>query len=215
VSARYDCTRPAARESGIEAAVRALRAGGVVVFPTDSSYAVGCDAFSREAAAAIRRLRGLPEDAPLSILVGSWNTVHGVAHTVSGAARELIEGFWPGGLSLVVEHAPSLVWDIGDTGGAVIVRMPLHPIALELLREVGPMIASVAPAADGAEPRTLDPVEEHLSYKVAVYLDAGELEPQGRSTIVDLTGPQAVLRREGSVSLAELTEVTGLEIVPG
>ena len=81
---------------------------------------------------------------PVPVLVGSWHTIDGLVYTVPHSARELIEAFWPGALSLVVRQAPSLQWDLGDSYGTVMVRMPLHPVAIELLREVGPMAVSSA-----------------------------------------------------------------------
>ena len=94
-------------------------------------------------------------DMPVPVLVGSWSTIDGLVLGVPRAARDLIEAFWPGGLSLVLPHAPSLAWDLGSTKGTVMLRMPLHPVALELLRDVGPMAVSSAnvsgqpPASDG------------------------------------------------------------------
>ena len=80
----------------------------------------------------------------MPVLVGSWHTIDGLVSSVSGPMRSLVEAFWPGGLTLVVEHAPSLAWDLGDARGTVAIRMPLHPIALDLLAETGPMAVSSA-----------------------------------------------------------------------
>src|SRR5882757_2111038 len=125
---------------------------------------------------------------PVGVLVGSWHTIEGLVYTVPDGARELIRAFWPGALSLVVRQAPSLQWDLGDARGTVMLRMPLHPVAIELLREVGPMAVSSAnvsgspPAVSAAEARS------QLGDLVDIYLDAGPSEQQAASTIVDLTG---------------------------
>ena len=101
--------------------------------------------------------------------------------------RELIEAFWPGGLTLVVEHAPSLAWDLGDARGTVAVRMPLHPIALDLLAETGPMAVSSANVTSQPPAVTAQQAYEQLGESVSVYLDGGEVPLGQASTIVDLT----------------------------
>ena len=93
---------------------------------------------------------------PPPVLVGSRHTLDGLVFSLPKAARDLVDAFWPGALTIVVEHSPSLQWDLGDTDGTVAVRMPLHPVALEVLRETGPMAVSSAnkagqPAAVTAE----------------------------------------------------------------
>ena len=81
---------------------------------------------------------------PTPVLIGSPNTLHGLVTDFSEQAWELVDAFWPGALTLVARHQPSLQWDLGDTRGTVAVRMPLHPVAIELLTEVGPMAVSSA-----------------------------------------------------------------------
>src|SRR5699024_1083339 len=107
-------------------------------------YGIGADAFTPSAVQALLAAKGRGPDMPVPVLVGSWSTIDGLVLQVTEAARTLIEAFWPGGMSLVLPHAPSLAWDLGQTGGTVMVRMPMHPVALDLLRTVGPMAVSSA-----------------------------------------------------------------------
>ena len=98
---------------------------------------------------------------PTAVLIGSPNTLHGLVTDFSEQAWELVDAFWPGALTLVAKHQPSLQWDLGDTRGTVAVRMPLHPVAIELLTEVGPMAVSSAnltgsPGAGGLRRRPGD-----------------------------------------------------------
>jgi L-threonylcarbamoyladenylate synthase len=130
------------RVAGLAAAVAAVRGGHLVVLPTDTSYGVGCDAFSGQALRRLREAKRRGPDMPVPVLVGSWAAVDGLMLGVPDIVRELVEAFWPGGLSLVLTHAPSLAWELGETRGTVVVRMPLRPFALELLGEVGPMAVS-------------------------------------------------------------------------
>ena len=120
----------------IAAAARAVASGQLVVLPTDTVYGIGADAFDAAAVADLLAAKGRGRDMPVPVLVGSWDTIDGPGQLrVADATRDLIEAFWPGGLTLVVEHAPSLSWDLGDARGTVAVRMPLHPVALELLAQ--------------------------------------------------------------------------------
>src|SRR5699024_9620932 len=124
-------------------------------------------------------------------------------------ALSLIEAFWPGGLSLVLQHAPSLAWDLGDAAGTVMVRMPLHPVALDLLRAVGPMAVSSANRSGQSPATTADNAREQLGDDVAVYLDGG-IAPVGvSSTIVDVTGETPRVLRQGAVTLHQLRQAVG------
>lgn len=211
VSTVYDCALPERRAAGLTAAAGALRARQLVVLPTDTVYGVGCDAFSPTAVQRLLDAKGRGRDMPVPVLVGSWSTVDGVVLSVPPRARMLIEAFWPGGLSLVLFHAPSLSWDLGDTRGTVMVRMPLHPVALELLREVGPMAVSSANRSGAAPATTVEQAREQLAERVEVYLDGGKAGGTA-STIVDLTGEDPVVLREGAVSAAQIGEVLGRTI---
>ncbi|WP_028930954.1 L-threonylcarbamoyladenylate synthase [Pseudonocardia asaccharolytica] len=215
MSSTFDCADPDARADGLAAAARAVRAGQLVVLPTDTVYGLGCDAFSAPAVRSLLAAKNRGPDMPVPVLVGSWSTIDGLVVGVPDAARSLIEAFWPGGLSLVLSHAPSLSWDLGMTKGTVMLRMPLHPVALELLRDVGPMAVSSAntsgapPAADAAE------AAAQLGDQVTVYLDGGPSGTPVASTIVDLTADEPRILREGAVPSAEISEVLGREIVSG
>jgi tRNA threonylcarbamoyl adenosine modification protein (Sua5/YciO/YrdC/YwlC family) len=170
---------------------------------------LGADAFN---AAAVRRLlevKGRGPDMPVPVLVGSWTTVDGLVTTVSTAARTLIEAFWPGGLSLVMNHAPSLAWDLGDTAGTVMIRMPMHPVALDLLRTVGPMAVSSANRSGQPPATTADAAVEQLGEDVPVYLDGGAAPVGVASTIVDLTGSVPRVLRQGAIGLDRLRDAIG------
>jgi len=209
VSTVYDCGIPESRVAGLVAAVGVIRAGQLVVLPTDTVYGLGCDAFSSVAVQGLLDAKGRGRDMPVPVLVGSWSTMDGLVLGVPPEARKLVEAFWPGGLSIVLSHAPSLNWDLGDTRGTVMLRMPLHPVALELLREVGPMAVSSAnrsgqpPATSAAEAR------EQLGDQVPVLLDGGPTGAPMPSTVVDLTGDDPLVLREGAVSVAQIGEVLG------
>lgn len=214
MSTVYDCASLESRKAGLAAAANAVRAGGLVVLPTDTVYGIGADAFDSNAVAALLAAKGRGRDMPVPVLVGSWSTVDGLVLSVSQQARALIEAFWPGGLSIVMHQAPSLNWDLGDTRGTVNLRMPLHPVALELLREVGPMAVSSANHTGQAPPSTADGARTQLGDSVSVYLDGGPSGEPVASTIVDLTQAQPRLLREGAIKREDLADVLGVDVDP-
>lgn len=208
----YDCSQPDSRESGLAAAATAVRAGGLVVLPTDTVYGIGADAFDASAVSSLLSAKGRGPDMPVPVLVGSWSTVDGLVMSVPRQARLLIEAFWPGGLSIVLPQAPSLSWDLGNTRGTVNLRMPLHPVALDLLREVGPMAVSSANRSGLPPASTATDARDQLGDSVGVYLDGGLSGDPVPSTIVDLTGQRPVVLREGAIGVDELAEATGAEV---
>ncbi|HZG92493.1 MAG TPA: L-threonylcarbamoyladenylate synthase [Pseudonocardia sp.] len=211
-STTYDCADPDARIAGLAAAARAVRSGRLVVLPTDTVYGIGCDAFSGAAVRTLLTAKNRGPDMPVPVLVGSWSTIDGLVLGVPRTARDLIEAFWPGGLSLVLPHAPSLTWDLGSTRGTVMLRMPLHPVALELLRDVGPMAVSSANVSGNPPAATAGEAREQLDDSVAVYLDGGPSGEPVASTVVDLTGDAPRILREGAVPTAAVTEVLGQDV---
>jgi tRNA threonylcarbamoyl adenosine modification protein (Sua5/YciO/YrdC/YwlC family) len=211
VSRLYDCTDPQQRREGIAAAARAAGDGDLVVLPTDTVYGIGANAFDAQAVAALLAAKGRGRDMPVPVLVGSWQTIDGLVFPVPDAARELIAAFWPGALSLVVRQVPSLMWDLGDSDGTVMLRMPLHPVAIELLREVGPMAVSSANVSGQTPAVQVDEAQRQLGESVAVYLDGGPSPRRAASSIVDLSGLAPRILRAGPISAAAIAEVLGVD----
>ncbi|OBI82758.1 L-threonylcarbamoyladenylate synthase [Mycobacterium sp. E740] len=207
----FDCSEPDERTRGIASAISALKGGRLVVLPTDTVYGIGADAFDNEAVAALLAAKGRGRDMPVPVLVGSWHTIEGLVYNVPDAARELIRAFWPGALSLVVRQAPSLQWDLGDAYGTVMLRMPLHPVAIELLRDVGPMAVSSANISGRPAAVTAEEARGQLGELVEVYLEAGPSAQQAASTIIDLTGTDPRVLRQGPVTAEAIATVLGVE----
>ncbi|MBH0777347.1 L-threonylcarbamoyladenylate synthase [Nocardia bovistercoris] len=207
MSTVYDCADPDSRAAGLSAATSALKSGRLVVMPTDTLYGIAADAFDSGAVSSLLAAKRRGRDMPVPVLVGSWHTIDGLVFSVRPQARDLIKAFWPGGLSLVVQQAPSLAWDLGDTRGTVMLRMPLHPVALELLAEVGPLAVSSANVSGQPPAKTADEARTQLGDLVGVYLDGGRSEHAVASTIVDMTSDQPRILRAGAVSVEQIAEV--------
>lgn len=218
VAYRFDCSEAAGRRRGIERAVVSVREGNLVVFPVDSSYGLGADAFSIEAVARLRNLKGHGRHQPPPVLIGNARTLDGVATSLTQAARDLVDAFWPGPLTVLCLAQPSLRWDLGDTAGTVAVRMPLHPVALRLLADTGPMAVTGASAMGArSQPQTCGEVRDAFGDAVEVYLDAGHLTRPEVSTIVDVTGLDGAaprLLRAGALGVDRLRAVVP-ELIAG
>jgi L-threonylcarbamoyladenylate synthase len=213
---RFECSDPSARQAGLRAAVSAVRRGELVVLPTDTVYGVGADAFSPKAVARLLAAKGRGRDMPSPVLVASAEQLAGLVDEVPEAARALMAAFWPGALTLVLRHAPSLPWDLGDTEGTVAVRMPAHPVALDLLALTGPLAVSSANLTGRPSPQDCDTAQDMLGDKAAVYLDAGPTAAAVPSSIVDLTAAVPVLLRAGALDPERLCAIApALECADG
>jgi tRNA threonylcarbamoyl adenosine modification protein (Sua5/YciO/YrdC/YwlC family) len=207
MSRRYDCSDTLDRGLGLREAASAVKRGELVVMPTDTLYGLGADAFSAHAVRALLDAKGRGRNMPSPVLVGSPTTLHGLVTGFPETGWELVDAFWPGALTIIAFHQPSLMWDLGETRGTVAVRMPLHPVAIELLNETGPMAVSSANRSGNPPAGTVEQAQEQLGESVSVYLDGGPCPATVPSSIVDLTAGRPRLLREGALSLAELREV--------
>jgi L-threonylcarbamoyladenylate synthase len=207
MSARYDCADTQQRDEGLIAAVSAVQEGQLVVLPTDTVYGIGVDAFNPEAVAALLAAKGRGRNMPPPVLVGTVRAAAALAESLGAFGQDLIDEFWPGPLTLVFRASQTLMWDLGDTMGTVAVRMPLHPIALDLLSRTGPMAVSSANRHSLPAATTSDEAYQQLGDGVAVYLDGGPCADNVPSTILDLTGTVPRMLRAGALSVDDLRKV--------
>lgn len=204
---RLPTTSAQEREAAIDAASLALRAGDLVVLPTDTVYGIAADAFDPDAVRALLDAKGRGREMPPPVLVSTATTLDALATEVPEFVRALVEEFWPGPLTLVCRQQRSLQWDIGDTRGTVAVRMPDHDLTREILDRTGPLAVSSANLTGMPAATDADQAEEMLGELVAIVVDDGE-SPGGRaSTIVDATRPQGRVLRRGAIPVAQLNAV--------
>lgn len=210
MSESYDCADETQRIAGLAAASAAVLKGALVVLPTDTVYGIGADAFRPAAVSSLLAAKGRGRHMPPPVLVGSVRAAHALIEDLGPYGQELIDEFWPGGLTVVCRASRSLKWDLGDTMGTVAIRMPQHPVALELLVQTGPMAVSSANLTGSPAATTVADAREQLGDTVEVYLDDGACESDVSSTIVDLTGDMPRLLRSGAVSIGRLREVAAV-----
>ena len=212
MSARFDCADPAQLLQGLAEAEAALRRGELVVMPTDTVYGVAAEAFDPVAVEGLLKAKGRGRDMPPPVLVGTVRAAMALVMDLADTGKDLIDEFWPGGLTIVCRSSPTLVWDLGETKGTVAVRMPLHQVALDLLKRTGPLAVSSANVSGRPAATTADEAMAQLGDSVAVYLDGGPCADDVPSTIVDLTGSVPRLLRQGVITVERLREVIPLAL---
>ena len=210
MSARFDCGDPAQRTAGVEAAITALRNGELAVLPTDTVYGLAADAFSPVAVAMLFSARGRNRSIPPTVLVGTARAAAALADDLGAFGQDLIDEFWPGALTLIFRASPTLLWDLGDTKGTVALRMPLHSVALDVLKQTGPLAVSSANRTGHPAATTADEAQQQLGEAVSVYLDGGPCTDSIPSTILDLTGTIPTLLRAGAISVDRLRTVASI-----
>ena len=187
-----------------------IRAGGLVAFPTETVYGLGADAMNSEAAARIYQAKGRPSDNPLIVHIADMDQLDLVAWEVPPLARKIMETFWPGPLTVILNKKDEV--PDGTTGGlkTVAVRMPSHPDARALIRESGRVIAAPSANTSGRpSPTTALHVLEDMDGKIPMILDGGPVGIGIESTIVDMTGEIPMILRPGYITKEMLEEVAG------
>jgi L-threonylcarbamoyladenylate synthase len=198
-------------EDELEQAARLLRDGRLVAFPTETVYGLGADATNGRAVARIYEAKGRPRFNPLIAHVASLAAAETVG-VLDGAGRQLAETFWPGPLTLVMAKAAGCpVCDLATAGlDTVAVRVPSHPLAIDLLRRVGrPVAAPSANRSGHVSATTAEHVVADLGSSVDLVLDGGPTQHGLESTIIDVTGDEALLLRPGAITSEAIMAVTG------
>nr|WP_090936032.1 L-threonylcarbamoyladenylate synthase [Nonomuraea jiangxiensis] len=206
---RYDCSDLDQRSEGLTEAAAAVRRGELVVLPTDTVYGIGADAFTPAAVTALLDAKGRGREMPPPVLVGTVRAATALVEDLGPYGQDLIDAFWPGALTLVCKANRALTWDLGETKGTVAVRMPLHPVALDLLKETGPMAVSSANRSGATPAMTAEAAQEQLGDSVAVYLDGGRTTDNTPSTILDLTTAVPRMLRRGAIPVEKLRGIIG------
>jgi L-threonylcarbamoyladenylate synthase len=192
----------------LRTALDILRCGGLVAFPTDTVYGVGAMAFDAAAVERIYAAKGRDVTKALPILLADEAALPEVAEEIRPEVRRLAATFWPGPLTIVVRKR-DVVPEAVSRGGTVGVRVPAHPVTLELLSSSGPLAATSANPSGKPDPMTADEVAAGLGDRIGLILDGGRA-PGGRpSTIIDCTVSPPALVREGPVSMGLILAVLG------
>ncbi|MFZ5857445.1 MAG: L-threonylcarbamoyladenylate synthase [Chloroflexota bacterium] len=197
---------PAHDSHAIPHALETLRAGGLVAFPTDTVYGLGCLAFDQAAIESIYVAKDRPLEKAIPILIADVDDLDRVARDLPERARRLASRFWPGPLTLVLPKRVDLPAAVSATD-TVGVRVPDNDIARTLLRAAGPMAVTSANLSGRENPRTVSEVIRQLDGRIPLVLDGGETRGGVPSTVVDVSGAEPVILREGPITLEQIKSI--------
>ncbi|MEC6748455.1 L-threonylcarbamoyladenylate synthase [Marinilactibacillus sp. XAAS-LB27] len=199
------------KEQELEKAAQLLLEGEVVTFPTETVYGLGADATNEEAVKKIYEAKGRPADNPLIIHVSSIEQAYEYAEEIPEAAQKIMEAFWPGPCTIVLKKkgpiAPTVTAGLETVG----IRMPDHPIALQLIKDTGkPLAAPSANSSGKPSPTSAQHVYRDLNGKIAGIVEGGETGVGLESTVLDLSNPELpTILRPGGISRNEIEAVIG------
>jgi L-threonylcarbamoyladenylate synthase len=194
---------PAEKPAAIESAIALLKEGEIIAFPTDTVYGLASDAFHAPGIIKLFEAKGRDSNKAISILVGSRDQVKLITSHMTKMAKKLTKKFWPGGLTVIVprkESIPELISTTKNIG----IRMPDHPIALELLRSFGPLATTSANLSGGSNPQSAIDVFDQLNGRIPLILNGGICPGGIPSTVVDCTGEKPIVLRVGAIPEATI-----------
>ncbi len=195
-------------ESAVEKAAETLRAGGVILYPTDTLYGLGADAFSDEAVATVYAIKGRDEKKPIHCVITDLAMAERYAE-VNLFARKLAEEFLPGPLTLILKKKEGVEGGVATRMSTIGFRIPRNDFCIALAREYGRPYTTTSANRAGRDPeRSIDRIREQLgdSSQINLAIDAGELPTSIPSTVVDVSGEEPVIVREGSIPVADIWE---------
>jgi len=197
------CNECVIEDSEIENAVEILKSGGLMVYPTDTLYGLGADPFNENAVKKVFIVKNRPFDMPLSIAVADLRMLESVA-VVNDAAKKLIERFLPGPLTILLTKKPSIS-DLLSSGENLIgIRIPDHPFALRLIKNIGPITSTSANLHSSPNPTDINRAKKDLGKRVDIYMDCGKTRCGAPSTIVDISEEEVEIVRAGIISKEEI-----------
>jgi len=200
----FSSSASAAVDERMTAAAQALVRGGIVVFPTETLYALGADALNAGALQRLARLKGRDPRKPIAVLVSDGRMLADLVTHIPPLAEALMERFWPGPLTIVFEARPSVSSVLTGGQGSIGVRVSSHPMATALVRALGrPVTASSANPAAMPPPVTLDAARSYFGSGIDAYLDGGRLRGEPASTVIDVRSELRIVR-QGAIGAADL-----------
>jgi L-threonylcarbamoyladenylate synthase len=199
-------TLPANDPASIDSAIALLREGEIVAFPTDTVYGLGTSAFHSPGIIKLFEAKGRDSNKAIAVLIGEVNQMDLLTDELNINASKLMEKFWPGGLTIVVSKKKDLP-ELLSAGTSIGIRMPNHPVALELLRKFGPIATTSANLSGGNNPHNARNVHDQLNKRIPLILDGGECPGGIPSTVVDCTTDEVRILRQGTIKPEEIAQV--------
>ncbi len=194
---------PAQHPIALKHAADVLKNGGLVAFPTDTVYGLASDAYDEDTIERLFIVKGRSGSKAIAVLISDLSQLERVAVNISPTARKLAEAFWPGPLTIILERSP-LLPGILSPSRTIGVRVPNHPVAIELMRLTGPLAVTSANQSGKANPLTASDVLDQLKDRIHLIIDGGKTPEEVPSTIVDCTTEELKILRPGPISLTDL-----------
>lgn len=195
-------------EKLVERAIRILKDGGIVAFPTDTIYGLGANAFNEDAVLRVYEAKARPRNFALTLLLADASQIKLVAENIPKMAWKLAERFMPGALTIVLNKSMAVSNMITGEGSTVAVRIPNHPVPIALVKGLGaPITGTSANISGGNNPLTAEDVFKQLRYRVDMIIDGGRCPIGVSSTVLDLTTNPPKIIREGAISRDQLKSV--------
>lgn len=194
------------KQSQIDETIKMLQKGGVIAFPTDTLYGVGADLDNEEAIKSLYDIKQRPLEMPLILLGSNKEQLMSYVLDWTEIAEKLSELFWPGGLTMILKKSFKVPEYVVSGMDSVGIRVPAHPVVIKILEEYGkPLATSSANMSGNPSPNTARMVSEELfETDLSLLLDAGKTPSEEQSTIIDLSGDEPIIIREGAVSAEKI-----------
>ncbi len=203
-------TLPTENPESISSALSLFRDGEIVAFPTDTVYGLGTDPFQASGIIKLFEAKGRDSNKAIAILIGSMDQAGLITDHMPEMAIRLCEVFWPGGLTVIVPRKNTLPELISNTD-RIGIRMPNHPVTLEMLKTFGPLATTSANLSGKPDAVTAQDVFDQLNNRVPLILDGGKCPGGTPSTVIDCSGTEPIILREGPVSNEQLLKVLQLQ----
>jgi len=196
------------RQDHIVLASRIIKAGGVIVFPTQHLYGLGADAMNAKAVDRVFQIKRRPYHKPLLVLISDQDELTRLVQHISPAAERIMACWWPGAVTLIFRGKATLPANLMAGTGKIGVRMPQHPVALALSKVLGgPFTATSANISGGLGCSTISDLDTRIADHVDLILDVGTLKGGTGSTVVDVTADSPIILREGAIPTKNIMDV--------
>jgi len=192
------------KKNDVSNAIKALKTGNLIVYPTDTLYALGADIFNDDAVKRVFKVKKRPSSNPLSVAVANFDVITKIAYT-NDVVKKVVERFLPGPLTIILQKKDSVSNVITSGLDKIAVRIPKNDIALDLLSAFGPLTVTSANIHGEKTPYVIKEIMMQFSTNISVYLDDGRLDAKP-STIVDLTSEKPTIVRKGSITREEISD---------
>jgi L-threonylcarbamoyladenylate synthase len=192
-------------QEALPLAMDTLKSGNIVSFPTDTVYGLAADPFNISAIIKLFESKGREYNKSIAVLVGDLEQVDLVAERFTDNAKILVKKFWPGGLTVIVPKRKDIP-DLLSSNQTIGIRMPNHPVALELLKKYGPLATTSANLSGGTNPLNANDVYMQLNTRIPLILDGGNCPGGVPSTVVNCTIDELQILRTGAISETELQQ---------